>query len=56
VSFEQDYTGVTAVLRDRRTGTEHMLQGPTTTSSRRTEPNSSISDDASESLLQDVDD
>jgi hypothetical protein len=47
MSFEQDDgTGITAVLRDRRTGTEHMLQGPTTTSSWRTEPNSSISDDA----------
>jgi hypothetical protein len=47
VSFEQDDgTGVTAVLRDRRTGTEHMLQGPTTYLIRRTQPNSSISDDA----------
>jgi hypothetical protein len=48
MSFEQDDgTGVTAVLQDRRTGMEHTLQRPTTyLISRRTEPNSSISDDA----------
>ena len=30
MSFEQDGTGVTAVLQDRRTCTEHVLQRPTT--------------------------
>jgi 2-polyprenyl-6-methoxyphenol hydroxylase-like FAD-dependent oxidoreductase len=30
MSFEQEGTGVTAVLQDRRTSTEHMLQRPTT--------------------------
>lgn len=45
MSFEQDDgTGVTAVLQDRRTGTEHTLQRPTTyLISRRTESHNSSS-------------